>query len=76
MSYWAAEVYETAMNNGIKAGKEAGANVTLLSGAEHARWVKQTASVYDDWVAEVNAKGGDGKKLLQSARDLVKKYEK
>lgn len=76
MSVWAAEVYEKSMNTGIKAGKDAGAKVTLLTGEEHARWVKSTAGVYDDWVAEVSAKGGDGRKQLEAARTLIKQYDK
>lgn len=76
MSAWGAEVYENSMNSGIKAGRAAGAVVTPLSDAEHARWVKATAGVYDEWVAEVNSKGGDGKKLLETAKNLIKQYEK
>jgi TRAP-type C4-dicarboxylate transport system substrate-binding protein len=76
MSVWAAQVYADSMETGIKASKDAGAITTLVSDTEHARWVKATASVYDDWVAEVTAKGSDGKKLLETARALIKQYEK
>jgi hypothetical protein len=43
--------------------------------AELANWEKATANLDDDWVKDVTAKGNDGKALLQSARDLIKKYE-
>ena len=29
----------------------------------------------DEWVKDVSAKGQDGKMLLQTAKDLIKKYE-
>lgn len=76
MSVWAAQVWADSMATGMKAGRDAGAVVAPLTDAEHARWVKATASVYDEWIAEVNAKGGDGKKVLEAARALIKQYDK
>jgi TRAP-type C4-dicarboxylate transport system substrate-binding protein len=76
MSAWAAQVYAESMETGLKSGRESGAVVSPLTDAEHARWVKATAGVYDEWVAEVNAKGADGKKLLEAARTLIKQYDK
>ncbi len=43
--------------------------------SELAGWEKATANLDDDWVKDVTAKGNDGKALLQSARDMIKKYE-
>ncbi len=43
--------------------------------SELANWEKATAGLEDDWVKDVSAKGHDGKALLQSAKDLIKKYE-
>jgi len=39
-------------------------------------WQKATASLADDWVKDVSAKGNDGALLLKSARDSIAKYEK
>jgi TRAP-type C4-dicarboxylate transport system substrate-binding protein len=44
--------------------------------AEYARWVKATENVDDNWVKEVDAKGADGKRLLQDARALIQQYDK
>jgi len=48
--------------------------INTLSDAEYNRWIKATSSVDDDWIKEVNAKGGNGKALLEDAKALLKKY--
>jgi TRAP-type C4-dicarboxylate transport system substrate-binding protein len=42
--------------------------------AEVENWMKVAQPVTDSWIAEVSAKGGDGKKLLESAKGLINKY--
>jgi TRAP-type C4-dicarboxylate transport system substrate-binding protein len=76
MSAWAGQVYADSMATGLKAGRDAGAVVSPLTDAEHARWVKATAGIHDEWIAEVNAKGADGKKLLEAAKTLINQYDK
>jgi len=51
-----------------------GSQITVIPGAELDKWRKATDTLDDQWVADVTAKGGDGKKLLQEARDLIKKH--
>jgi TRAP-type C4-dicarboxylate transport system substrate-binding protein len=46
-----------------------------IPASELANWEKATAHLDEEWVKDVTAKGHDGKMLLQSARDLIKKYE-
>lgn len=53
-----------------------GSQINIIPGAELEKWKKATDSLDDSWAAEVTSKGGDGKALLQTARDLVKKYTK
>ena len=48
----------------------------VIPAAELENWQKATASLPDEWVKDVTAKGNDGKMLLQSAKDLIAKYEK
>ena len=47
----------------------------VIPASELANWEKATANLDDDWVKDVTAKGNDGKMLLQTARDLIRKYE-
>jgi TRAP-type C4-dicarboxylate transport system substrate-binding protein len=51
-----------------------GSQITVIPGAELDKWRKATDALDDQWVADVTAKGGDGKKLLQEARELIKKH--
>ena len=53
-----------------------GSQISVIPGAELDKWKKATDALDDSWASEVSAKGGDGKALLQTARDLVKKYTK
>ena len=47
----------------------------VIPASELANWEKATANLDDDWVKDVTAKGNDGKMLLPTARDLIRKYE-
>ena len=47
----------------------------VIPSSELANWEKASAHLNDEWVKDVSAKGHDGKALLQTARDLIKKYE-
>jgi TRAP-type C4-dicarboxylate transport system substrate-binding protein len=47
----------------------------VIPAAELAGWEKATANLDDEWVRDVTAKGADGKALLQSARDMIRKHE-
>lgn len=58
-----------------KMARDRGNTISTLSQAELERWVKASENVDDDWVKEVDAKGADGKKLLEEARALLKKYK-
>ena len=46
-----------------------------IPASELAQWEKATANLPEDWVKDVTAKGNDGKALLQTAKDLIRKYE-
>ncbi|MEO8485930.1 MAG: TRAP transporter substrate-binding protein [Betaproteobacteria bacterium] len=48
---------------------------TMIPASELANWQKATANLDEEWVKDVTARGHDGRMLLQSARDLIKKYE-
>jgi len=58
-----------------KLAVERGNTFHMIPASELANWEKATANLDEEWVKDVTAKGHDGKMLLQSARDLIKKYE-
>ena len=59
-----------------KVAADRGNTFYVIPASELENWQKATANLPDDWVKDVAAKGHDGKMLLQSAKDLIKKYEK
>jgi TRAP-type C4-dicarboxylate transport system substrate-binding protein len=67
-----------AMDEGDVAGKsiaeKLGNNIIVLDEAETQRWKDAAAPLVDGWVAEMTAKGKDGKALVEEARALVEKY--
>jgi TRAP-type C4-dicarboxylate transport system substrate-binding protein len=76
-SAWAGETgFDAVVETYKNAAKDAGGIFYNLPDAEYQRWVKATDSVDDEWVKDVGAKGGDGKRLLEEARNLVKQYSR
>ncbi len=61
---------------GRKTAVDGGNSIYTLSNAEAAEFVKLSAQVDDEWVKDMDKRGFDGKKLLQSAKDLIAKHGK
>jgi len=61
---------------GKKAAVEHGNTSYTLTSAEAQEFIKVSQAIDDEWVADMNKRGFDGKKLLQSARDLIAKHTK
>jgi len=59
---------------GRKAAADRGNTIITLSTAETDNWIKASAPIYDEWVADMDKRGLPGKLLLQDARDLLVKY--
>lgn len=59
-----------------KAIKEAGQEIYELPPAERDRWTQAVTPVLDKWAADMEAKGLPGKKIIEAARELSKKYAK
>ena len=75
VSAWAGESgFDAVVEPFRKVARDRGNTMHVLGEAELQRWVKATDSVDDEWVKEVTAKGADGRRLLQEARDLVRQY--
>jgi len=61
---------------GRKAAVDHGNTLYTFAPEERQEFIRLSASVDDDWVADMNKRGFDGKKLLQAAKDLIAKYGK
>lgn len=53
-----------------------GYTITQIPAAEVDRWKKATDNLDDEWVADMNKRGFNGKVMLEDARALVQKYSK
>ena len=73
-SKWVGQVWDAGVAASRKVSIDRKNTINTLSDAEYQRWTKATASVDDSWIKEVDAKGGNGKALLQDAKALLKKY--
>jgi TRAP-type C4-dicarboxylate transport system substrate-binding protein len=61
---------------GRKAAADRGNQIYTFSAAEAAEFQKLSAAVDDEWVADMNKRGFDGKKLLETAKSLIAKHGK
>jgi len=74
-SKWAGKLWDSFQPPARKIAQDRHNTFNVLSDAEYRRWVKATESVDDEWIKEVAAKGGNGKALLNDAKDLLNKYK-
>jgi len=68
------KVWDESQAPGRKSAQDRGNTITRLSAAETDNWIKASASLYDEWVADMDKRGLNGKQMLQDARDLLAKY--
>ena len=69
-------IWDDSQAVGRKAAQDRGNTIITLSTAETDNWIKASAPIYDEWVADMDKRGLNGKALLQDARDLLAKYRK
>jgi TRAP-type C4-dicarboxylate transport system substrate-binding protein len=72
-SVWAGKGMDQGDLPGLEAAKKRGNDIVTLDVAETARWRKAAESVIDSWIADMKAKGIDGKALVDDARALIAK---
>jgi len=61
---------------GRKAAADRGNTIYTISAADRQEFIKLSSSVDEEWVADINKRGFDGKKLLETARGLIAKHGK
>ena len=75
-SAWMGKVQQDYDPVSRKLAQDRGNTIHVFGAAETAEFQKLTSEVDDDWVADMNKRGHDGKKLLQTAKDLIAKHSK
>jgi len=71
LSARAGRLYDEAAERGRQAVRARGNSVNVIPPAELAQWRATTQTVVESWQSEVTAKGGDGARLLATARALI-----
>lgn len=75
LSAFAGKVWDESQAVGRKPAVDRGNTFYTLPPAEVDQWIKASAPLYDEWVADMNKRGLPGQQMLQDARDLLVKYK-
>ncbi len=70
------KIWDGSQAAGRKAAQDRGNSFYMIPGAELDNWVKASAPLYEDWVADMDKRGNNGKAMLAEARELLVKYKK
>jgi TRAP-type transport system periplasmic protein len=70
------KIWDNSQAAGRKAAQERGNTFYTIPSSELDNWVKASAGLYDEWIADMDKRGQSGKQMLQDARDLLVKYRK
>jgi TRAP-type C4-dicarboxylate transport system substrate-binding protein len=70
------KIWDASQAAGRKAATDRGNSFIQLSAAETDNWMKASASLYDEWVVDMDKRGLPGKQMLDDARGLLVKYKK
>jgi len=77
VSSWAGEKgFDGVVAANHKLASDRGNAIVTLTAAEFQRWVKAASDVDEQWVKEVDQKGGNGRALLEDARAMIAQYDK
>jgi len=69
-------IWDDSKAPGRKAAVDRGNTFYMIPASELDNWQKASASLYDDWTAEMDKRGLPGKQMLEDARALLAKYKK
>jgi TRAP-type C4-dicarboxylate transport system substrate-binding protein len=72
----AGKVWDESQAPGRKAAHDHNNTFYTIPGSELDNWIKTSAPLYDEWTAEMDKRGMNGKQMLQDARALISKYQK
>jgi TRAP-type C4-dicarboxylate transport system substrate-binding protein len=75
-SAWLGKTQQASDALGRKPAVDRGNTIYQFTAAERDQFIKLSAAIDDEWVADMDKRGANGKALLQEARDLLVKYKK
>jgi TRAP-type C4-dicarboxylate transport system substrate-binding protein len=70
------KIWDNSQGAARKLAQDRGNTFYMIPGSELDNWVKAAAPLYDEWVADMDKRGENGKALLAEARELLAKYRK
>jgi TRAP-type C4-dicarboxylate transport system substrate-binding protein len=70
------KTWDNSKDAGRKLAMDRGNTFYTVPASELDNWVKASAPLYVDWVADMDKRGNDGKAMLEEARALLEKYTK
>jgi TRAP-type C4-dicarboxylate transport system substrate-binding protein len=73
-SGWLGKVQQNGDIAGRKAAVERGNSIFTVSAAEAQEFRRRSRAIEVEWVEDMNKRGFDGRKLLQTARSLIEKH--
>jgi TRAP-type C4-dicarboxylate transport system substrate-binding protein len=76
LSAMAGKIWDESQVAGRKPAVDRGNIFYTIPGAELDNWVKASGGLYDEWSANMDKSGMNGKQMLQDARELLAKYKK
>jgi TRAP-type C4-dicarboxylate transport system substrate-binding protein len=75
-SGWLGRTQQAGDAAGRKAAVDRGNTIFTIGAAEAQEFRRKSRTIEVEWVEDMNKKGFDGKKLLDTARSLIEKYTK
>ena len=76
LSAWVGKMADEEAIPARKQAKDRGNTFNTISMDELKNWQTAAQTVTDDWIADLDKRGLDGKALVKSARELIAKYDK
>lgn len=76
LSQQVGRLWDNSSAPGRKAAQDRGNTLHTIPAAELDQWIKATAPLYDEWAADMDKRGANGKALIAEARALLEKYRK
>lgn len=73
-SAWLGKTQQANDPAGRKPAADRGNTIYQITPADAQEFVKRSSAIDDEWVADMDKRGFNGKQLLQTARDLIAKH--